>query len=42
MELLLGWEVFRVGPALLPLPLYYALRLDGPLEHIVPPPRSPG
>ena len=37
--LLLGWEVFRLGPAWLPLPLYYALRVDGPLEHVVPPPR---
>jgi len=39
-DLLLGWEVFRMGPAFLPLPLYYALRLDGPLEEVVPVPRA--
>ncbi|MCA9546058.1 MAG: hypothetical protein KC613_16755 [Myxococcales bacterium] len=38
-SLLLGWEVFRLGPAWLPLPLYYALQLDGPLAQVVPPPR---
>ncbi len=40
MNLLLGWEVFRLGPLMLPLPLYWALRLDGPLQRIVPPPRA--
>jgi hypothetical protein len=39
MDLLLGWEVFRIGPAMLPLPLYWALRFDGPLDAIVPVPR---
>jgi choline dehydrogenase-like flavoprotein len=39
-DLLLGWEVFKVGPALLPLPLYWALRDEGPLEVIVSPPRA--
>ena len=38
-ELLLGWEVFKLGPALLPFPLYYALRHDGPLDRVIPPPR---
>lgn len=38
-DLLLGWEVFRVGPLMLPLPLYWALRVDGPLDRLVPPPR---
>ena len=41
-ELLLGWEVFRFGPWMLPLPLYWALRLDGPLDGVVAPPRTPG
>ena len=36
-RLLLGWEVFRLGPLFLPLPLYWALRLEGPLEEVVPP-----
>lgn len=40
MDLLLGWEVFKLGPLMLPLPLYWALRLEGPLDRIVPPPRS--
>lgn len=38
-DLLLGWEVFRVGPAHLPLPLYWALRYEGPLDVVVEPPR---
>lgn len=36
MSLLLGWEVFKLGPAFLPLPDYWALRLEGPLEEVVP------
>lgn len=34
-ELLLGWEVFKVAGVMLPLPLYWALRMQGPLEHRV-------
>lgn len=37
-DLLLGWEVFRVGPAFLPLPLYWALRYEGPVDDVIPPP----
>jgi hypothetical protein len=37
--LLLGWEVFEVGPASLPLPLYWALRDEGPVDHVAAPPR---
>lgn len=37
-DLLLGWEVFRVGPAFLPLPLYWALRYEGPVDEVIPPP----
>lgn len=37
-DLLLGWEVFKLGGVFLPLPFYWALRLDGPLDAVVPPP----
>lgn len=36
MSLLLGWEVFKIGPIFVPLADYWALRLDGPLERIMP------
>ena len=39
--LLLGWEIMRVGPRLMPLPLYWALQADGPLDGVVEPPRRP-
>jgi hypothetical protein len=39
-NLLLGWEVFRVGGKFLPLPLYWALRLEGPLDEVVPRPNG--
>lgn len=37
MSLLLGWEVLRLGPIFAPLPDYWALRLEGPVEHVAPP-----
>lgn len=39
-ELLLGWEVFKVGPGFLPLPDFWLLKREGPLreEDIVPRP----
>lgn len=37
-DLLLGWEIFALGPGYLPLPLYWALRDDGPLDTVIPPP----
>jgi hypothetical protein len=40
MSLLLGWEVFKLGPLWVPLPDYWALRLEGPLEEVVPTPGS--
>jgi hypothetical protein len=40
-ELLLGWEIVRVGPKLLPLKLFWALQKDGPLEQVATPPRAP-
>jgi hypothetical protein len=36
MSLLLGWEVMKLGPLFLPLPDYWALRLEGPIDAIVP------
>lgn len=38
-ELLLGWEVFRVGGVFVPLPDYWMLVREGPLESVVKPPR---
>ena len=37
-DLLLGWEVFRVGGKFMPMPLYWALRYEGPLDDVVPRP----
>ena len=38
-ELLLGWEVFKLGPLFVPLPDFWALKLEGPLDAVVPVPR---
>jgi hypothetical protein len=35
-ELLLGWEVFKLGPTFLPLPDFWALRRQGPVDEVVP------
>jgi hypothetical protein len=40
-DLLLGWEVFRLGPLFVPLPDYWALRVQGPIDEVVAPPRPP-
>lgn len=40
MSLLLGWEIFKLGPLFVPLPDYWALRLDGPLEEVLPLPKD--
>ncbi len=40
-ELLLGWEVFRVGPCFVPMPLYWALRLEGSVDELIDAPRRP-
>ncbi len=37
-ELLLGWEVFKVGGMFVPLPDYWALRKEGPVGVVVEPP----
>ncbi len=41
MDLLLGWEVFRLGPMWIPLPDYWVLRREGPIEYVAPPLRAP-
>ena len=38
-DLLLGWEVMKVGGLFLPIPDYWALELQGPLTDIEPVPR---
>lgn len=40
MELLLGWEVFRLGDVLVPIPDFWLLRREGPLrpQDVVPRP----
>lgn len=40
MDLLLGWEVVRIGPVLVPIPDYWALCRPEPLQEIVAPPRA--
>lgn len=37
-DLLLGWEVFKLGPLMIPLPDYWLLVREGPIETIVPVP----
>lgn len=39
-ELLLGWEVFKVGGVFLPLPDYWLLEREGPLTQVIKPPRA--
>ncbi len=38
-DLLLGWEVFKVAGVFLPMPLYWALRDEGPVDEVIAPPR---
>jgi hypothetical protein len=38
MDLLLGWEIFKVGPVFIPIPDFWALRKEGPLDEVVPVP----
>ena len=39
MSLLLGWEIFKTPLGFAPLPLYWALELEGELDAVVAPPR---
>ncbi len=34
-DLLLGWEVFRVAGKFVPMALYWALRIEGPVDEVV-------
>lgn len=36
-DLVLGWEIFRVGGRFLAPPLYWAIRDDGPVDFVAPP-----
>ncbi len=38
-DLILGWEVLKFGPVFFPLPDYWLLKREGPLETVVPIPR---
>jgi len=40
-DLLLGWEIFKVGGAFIAPSMYWALRVDGPVDWIATPPRAP-
>lgn len=40
VELLLGWEVFRVAGMPIAIPDFWALKREGPLEHVVPAPKG--
>jgi len=37
-DLLLGREVFKIGPVFVPLPDYWALKLEEPVDEVVPVP----
>jgi len=37
-DLLLGWEIFKIGSVFVPLPDYWALKLEGPVDEVVPVP----
>jgi hypothetical protein len=37
-DLLLGWEIVKFGPIWIPLPDFWALRLEGPLDIVEPVP----
>jgi len=34
-DLLMGWEIFKLGPLYFPLPDYWALQKEGPLDEVV-------
>ncbi len=39
-ELLLGWEVFKLGPFFIPLNDFWILKKEGPLQHIAAIPKE--
>lgn len=40
-DLVLGWEVFRLGRVFIAPPLYWAIQVEGPLDHDATPPKAP-
>lgn len=40
VELLLGWEVFRVAGVPFAIPDFWALKREGPIGHVVPAPKG--
>lgn len=38
-DLILGWEIFKVGGRLVAPPLYWAIQADGPVGHVAEPAR---
>ncbi len=40
-ELLLGWDYVQLGSLQLPTPAYWTLEYEGPISHVVAPPRRP-
>ncbi|GIV33106.1 MAG: hypothetical protein KatS3mg031_0641 [Chitinophagales bacterium] len=38
MDLLLGWEVLKTGTGFLPLPDFWLLQVEGPLDYVAPRP----
>lgn len=40
-DLVLGWELFRVGGRFVAPPMYWAIRDDGPVDHVAEPKHPP-
>lgn len=40
-DLVLGWEIFRVGGVFIAPPLYWAIQVDGPVDHVAAPAKPP-
>jgi hypothetical protein len=38
-DLLMGWEIMKIGPVFIPLMDFWALKLEGPLDVVEPVPR---
>jgi len=40
-DLILGWEIFKVGGKLINPHMYWAIKVDGPLDHVATPAKPP-
>ena len=40
-DLVLGWEIFKVGGRLIAPPVFWAIKVEGPVEHLVSAPSMP-